>query len=335
MFTEHIKALETRARWLKYARSGGDPAVPESPKVYYRYALQAGDNYFMDRKFCSLVDHARRISPDDFAFDIGWLQSVCGFMWIEQPFKIPMTDLTTKTWNAVRDRRAQRHESPPPEFSLSAIGWICHSSMERTDAGIIAPMAKSLSEATGVSLLFFLDFGYMVGIPSVDFGYWSYMAIAHGDKLKERVDKFEEETKTYVNDNHVREDLFSSKYINDPELHEIRWAYSAFYLMAQRLAVQVKHDTDRHTRRRNEREGTPVPDSIKVVTLRRLQEARVNEGASQSVEWNWQWEVRGHWRNQYFSSTKEHKPVFIEAYIKGPEGKPLKPPGQKIFVARR
>ena len=36
------------------------------------------------------------------------------------------------------------------------------------------------------------------------------------------------------------------------------------------------------------------------------------------IDWNWQWEVRGHWRNQFYAATNTHKPVFVEAYMKGP-----------------
>jgi len=122
---------------------------------------------------------------------------------------------------------------------------------------------------------------------------------------------------------------------NDVELKEFYWVLTAFYLMGQRLTLTRRHETDRYTRRRGEREGKPVCSFIRSITLRRLEEDRVKEGQQRNIDWQWQWEVRGHWRNQFLPSTGEHKPVFVEAYIKGPEGKPLKPDSHKIFVARR
>lgn len=121
----------------------------------------------------------------------------------------------------------------------------------------------------------------------------------------------------------------------DP-LHELRWIYSAFYLMAQRLSTVVHHESDRHQKRRMQREGNPLQPMVEVITLWRLEEDRARETkGSKFVDWQWQWEVRGHWRNQYIPSTGEHTPVFVEAYIKGPKDKPLKPPGLKLFSASR
>jgi hypothetical protein len=35
------------------------------------------------------------------------------------------------------------------------------------------------------------------------------------------------------------------------------------------------------------------------------------------------WYVRGHWRNQWYPSRDEHRPIWIPSYIKGPDGAPL------------
>jgi hypothetical protein len=118
-------------------------------------------------------------------------------------------------------------------------------------------------------------------------------------------------------------------------LHEIRWIYTAFHLMAQKLAVQKPITPDRAQRKRAEREGRE-PENIKVISLRRLEQARDQvDREHKIVDWQWQWEVRGHWRNQWYAAAGEHRQVFIDAYIKGPEDKPLKDPGQRLFVAVR
>lgn len=106
--------------------------------------------------------------------------------------------------------------------------------------------------------------------------------------------------------------------------------------MAQRLAITVQHPVDRHTHHRAAREGQTAPSFIRVITLRRLEADRQRAGsAGEAPDWQWQWEVRGHWRNQWYPSEGIHKPKFIEAYLKGPEGKPLKPGATKLFAARR
>lgn len=112
------------------------------------------------------------------------------------------------------------------------------------------------------------------------------------------------------------------------------WVYAAFHLMAQRMSVTVNQKVDRAVRRRAEKTGETAPEIVKVITLRRMAEARRRE-APDDVNWRWQWEVRGHWRNQFYPSENVHKPVFVEAYIKGPTDKPFKSPGLKLFAAVR
>lgn len=114
-----------------------------------------------------------------------------------------------------------------------------------------------------------------------------------------------------------------------------RWVYAAMYLMSQRLATRVRHSTDRSTRRRAEREKQLAPPFIDVITLRRKQEAREAANVHGDIDWQWQWVVRGHWREQWYPKEGIHKPVFIESYIKGPEDKPVKPPTTKLFAAIR
>ncbi|MGH7393698.1 MAG: hypothetical protein ACREM3_30220, partial [Candidatus Rokuibacteriota bacterium] len=122
---------------------------------------------------------------------------------------------------------------------------------------------------------------------------------------------------------------------SEQPLHEIRWIYTALHLMSQRLSITVRHPTDRATRHRAEREGQEAPPFIDVVTLRRLEAARQRDPQGNNVDWQWQWQVAGHWRDQWYPSEGVHKPKFIESYIKGPADKPLKPDSIKVYVAER
>lgn len=96
-------------------------------------------------------------------------------------------------------------------------------------------------------------------------------------------------------------------------------------------AEPVQHS--RQVRRAAERENRPLPD-LRVITLRR--QKRNSDGKETDVDWSCRWLVGGHWRNQWYPSTMEHKPVYIVPYVKGPENKPFRENhAEKIFVVER
>lgn len=175
------------------------------------------------------------------------------------------------------------------------------------------------------------------------FGMWSFFRLQNGDKLIDRILQFEEQTA-----NPTKQLVFDSntgaweeatgvyeKGIQTVKSHEIRLVYTAFHLMAQKLAMVVQHPHDRHTRKRFEKERLNWNPWIRLVTLRRLEQHRKEAQERGEVDWHWQWQVRGHWRDQWYPSEQAHKKIFIEAYIKGPENKSLKPPTHTIFKAIR
>lgn len=367
MESQYIRALEIRSRWLRWAKEHGNNEwaafdnlkavnrktggeIEKNSPVFQSYvqalpayikALQAGDTYFMNKKFSSLVEHARLTIPDDLAFEHEWLQSKQGWLWIEEPFRVPEElaegndiidkiedgiknlDLTGKvTMSQILNNinpELKIRDSKSREIKVAAIGWFPVPEGYQQGVGRVAGPGAT-------EFLCYQDFS-LYDKDAVGFGCWSYFMLQNGDKLIDRIHQFEAIATTegggYRNDR------------SSDMMHEIRWIYAAYYLMAQRLAVTFNRDTDRNTRRRAERENRPIPQFIRVVSLRKLEEDKKKDKSAGSVEWQWQWSVRGHWRNQYFPSTQEHKPVFIEAYIKGDSSKPLKPDGHTIFVARR
>lgn len=337
MDSMYIKALETRAKWLRWAIDQTSSfTVPYAPEMRsYTQALEAGDTFFMNKKFCSLVECARETVPDDLIFDSQWMQARSGWLWIEEPFAVPLPAANIDDFKERVDKGIKaldKHgvgltkeqlsgidKDIKHPIRISAIGWY------NIPEGIHVGKGKKdeLFRVTGPGAYHFMCYQAI----GDEFGTWSYFTLQDGDKLIDRVRAFEA---------FAEEDsgAYEKGRISDM-MHEIRWVYAAFYLMAQRLAMNVQHNTDRHTRRRGERDKLPVTPFIRVVTLRRLEEARAKSNNPSSVEFNWQWEVRGHWRNQYFPSENVHKPVWIEAYIKGPEDKPFKSPGHKLFVAQR
>lgn len=92
-------------------------------------------------------------------------------------------------------------------------------------------------------------------------------------------------------------------------------------LCQQRIAIVTTRSADRASVRRGQRVGITVP-LLKVVTLRRPMEPSATKGAN-DVEWSRRWIVDGHWRNHYFPSSGEHRPMWIAPHVKGPEDKPL------------
>lgn len=345
MNSNYVQAFETKARWLKWLQKDGFSDISLTERriaIPYERVLLTPDTHYMNSKFCSLVDHARLTVPDDLKFDISWTHSREGWLFLEEPFSCPnfvvnkevITELSGKSL-ALKENI--KRIGSALDIRISAIGWMPVANVTELadgrrfgeygafgDPSLDAAIDPALPKGyAGTAFLMFHDLGMNGFTP------WSYFTLANGDKLIDRVHEFEATA--------VKEGGAYAKARVSEELHEIRWIYTAFYLMAQRLATEVIVPTERAVKRRAAREGRTVPDTIKVVSLRRLETAREKDPNAEKnpIEWNWQWEVRGHWRNQYYPATKEHHPVFVEAYIKGPDDKPLKNPGQKLFAAVR
>jgi hypothetical protein len=330
----YLIALEKRVTWLQWCRDEsarsawqtvGDVAGQDYAKVLptYERTLERGDTFYMNKKFCSLVEHARLTIPDDITFEETWMQAKSGWMWIDQPFEVP--SLVTS-----QNLDIETQEIDGIKLKVAAIGWF--SVPAGTVAGSREASGQRVAGAGATMFLLFQDFNLYkkdFGGKEAGFGCWSYFMLQNGDRLIDRIKIFEKVAAAS-----------GGAYANDRSsnmMHEIRWTYAALHLMNQRLATTVQSPLNRAMRR----QGSPLiaryPPFVKVVTLRRLEEERekAERDGENPVEWNWQWEVRGHWREQYYPSTKEYKTIFIEAYIKGPNDKPLKPPGHKIFIAKR
>jgi hypothetical protein len=156
---------------------------------------------------------------------------------------------------------------------------------------------------------------------------WSQAVLVPGDAILGRIHAFEAAARSDSEGGYV--DGRSTDM-----LHEFRWLYAALHLMSQKLAATREEQAERHTRRRMQREESKLEPLVRVVTLRRMEEARAIEGHS-NVDWQWQWKVTGHWRNQYYPSTGAHQPKWIEDYVKGPPEKPFKTPAHTVYAVSR
>ncbi|GAA4846290.1 hypothetical protein [Kitasatospora terrestris] len=111
----------------------------------------------------------------------------------------------------------------------------------------------------------------------------------------------------------------------------IRTLRSSWLLMQQPLAADQVVEPRRSTQKRLRRAGYD-PGPVRVIELRRPQGAPGE--ASEGRDWQHQWIVRGHWRQQWYPSRQVHRPVWIAPHVKGPEGAPMIG-GEKVHVWRR
>jgi hypothetical protein len=344
--SDHLQALEQRIEWLQWGRNmlkrshrtnltDNQHYIDALP--VFLHTLEEGDTFFMNKRFGELVDHARKTIPDDIEFDLSWLHAKSGWMWIEEPFDVPKLRGINDTGllpTVIREPLpGEESVDVTINVGISAIGWFTIP----PDAALNANLTVSHALKPGtIEVVCFQDYKYFEGFnagktPS-GFGCWSHYILQPGDKLIDRIHSFEK-----ICQNQDDGGAYVDGRASDM-LHEIRWVYSAFYLMAQRLATSIKREANRATRRRMQKASTKHQTFVRVISLRKLEEARpkqADDGVSAIVDWQWQWSVRGHWRNQWFRKENTHKPVFVEAYIKGPEGKPLKPETLKLFTATR
>lgn len=101
-----------------------------------------------------------------------------------------------------------------------------------------------------------------------------------------------------------------------------------FELMAQRILLWGGSGLERDARKAAERNGlTPI---VQVVTWRKA-DYRYPEGhIPAQIDWSCRWPVKEHTRHY-----KSGKTVVIKSYVKGPDGKPLKNPNQRVNLVRR
>ncbi len=113
-----------------------------------------------------------------------------------------------------------------------------------------------------------------------------------------------------------------------------RFDYAIHQFSSQKLLDTEIRRPPRPALRRWERESNlEIPEEM-VIHLRRIDHTGKRDGDPGEVEWSHRWWVDGHWRNQWYPSTQDHRPVWIDGYVKGPEDKPLVLKERRIAVDR-
>lgn len=120
-------------------------------------------------------------------------------------------------------------------------------------------------------------------------------------------------------------------------LRELAYLSGSLLFLSQRIVRIDSRGEDRHfdvegKATRSHAEPTPI---LRAVQLRRVETKRDSDGDAKAVDWSHRWMVSAHWRQQYYPSLDEHRPVLVMPYIKGPENKPLKPPPARVFAVVR
>lgn len=119
----------------------------------------------------------------------------------------------------------------------------------------------------------------------------------------------------------------------------VRYYTAGSLWVQQKKLVHAKGHIERHARKRMERDAflRPLSD-VQIIQLRRIKSDSMGAeepGAVGTVEWQCQWMVGGHWRNQFHPSDGHYEAKWIDAYPKGPKDKPMKTYTARVYVVNR
>lgn len=106
-----------------------------------------------------------------------------------------------------------------------------------------------------------------------------------------------------------------------------RYLVTTWNLQRQRVTRTTETYPPRATQRRMSREGYAADlAKVRVIDLGGSNSA----GDGTGREYHHRWVVNGHWRNQWYPSLEDHRPVWISPYTKGPEDAPFLT-GEKVY----
>lgn len=111
--------------------------------------------------------------------------------------------------------------------------------------------------------------------------------------------------------------LLGSDHVTD------RWArmlFAAFRIGRQRsMCTETVERCQRAERRRGEQVGVP-PRDITVVRLRARHRQQGEHAAGTGTKHSYRYPVSTHWRQQWYPSLQDNRPILILQHIRGPEG---------------
>lgn len=117
-----------------------------------------------------------------------------------------------------------------------------------------------------------------------------------------------------------------------------RTILATWLLMGQTLVHSEQLSAPRAARRRIAREGPHLDASVRYIDLRRARtepsDHATDEDRASTREYRHRWIVRGHWRNQWYPSRNDNRPIWIDTHLAGSGDKPLLG-GERVNVLRR
>lgn len=116
-----------------------------------------------------------------------------------------------------------------------------------------------------------------------------------------------------------------------------RTILATWLLMGQTLVRSDPVAAPRAARRRIERLDPVLDPTVRFIDLRRARTVssdHPDESRKGTRDYRHRWIVRGHWRNQWYPSRNDHRPIRIAPHLAGPEDMPLLG-GERVNVLRR
>lgn len=110
----------------------------------------------------------------------------------------------------------------------------------------------------------------------------------------------------------------------------------SWLLMGQTLVREEEVSASKAAARRVARIDPGLLGAVRYVQLRHRSAVpgqRGGEGPVRSRQSRWI--VSGHWRQQWYPSRQDHRPIWIDSHFKGPDGAPVLDPEKLVKVLRR
>lgn len=268
-------------------------------------ALGAAPTYFCSAEATSVAIHAAPHIPDEWVLEQEMIFTESGFMYFEKPYLLEGSyfPIAAALWFPVRKSE--------PSDGLKPNEVVFRDDVGNRSIGCIAV------------ILFTVMASDLPPWPNVAFQF------LFGEKLGETLPRMNEEFEAAKDRRDLAPDEFQRT------TNKVRFIATLFDFMHQKLVVSSDATLSRAARRRHANEPEWLERPYRIVALRRVQHAGASGGEHAEMERAYRWIVRGHWRNQWYSSQQRHKVRWITPYVKGPEDKPLRIPKERVFAVVR
>lgn len=223
-----------------------------------------------------------------------------------KPEPLVVTDLITPHGFAYFSKPLYVTDTRGLQMPFRAIQW--NPTVRKTAPGPGIDVALDGQMYDGVVITLYAHRGD--GDPLDDGHRYSDISIGGSDLAMEYVTtlRFGQDSEVFEKDDSIRDMLAHVKVF--------------FRLCQQTIAVPRHERVARPTWKRAKATWKEIKEVV-VFTLRRAKNAAQYEGDEREVQWSHRWMVNGHWRNQWYPSTKTHNQIWIAPYVKGPDGAPL------------